>query len=195
MSVWDAFSGRRKQQPEPHGNDSMPAPSAGGFASSPFDPSVATTDVSSLIGAASLPDASKLHPLAGLNQQTLDYLSLDESALSDLPGSRSILPSRGWSDDLCYGTGVVYLTALTTGGTWGLIEGLNRTPASSKRPSSASQTRCAEKSPSRLYCPNEKDPSTSRHYATTPRPHSPDTKYRAGLSSVKTFHSDPPARF
>lgn len=130
MSVWDAFSGRRKQQPESHGNDSTPAPSAGGFASSPFDASVATTDVSSLLGAASLPDASKLHPLAGLNQQTLDYLSLDESALSDLPGSRSVLPSRGWSDDLCYGTGVVYLTALTTGGTWGLIEGLNRAPAS-----------------------------------------------------------------
>jgi import inner membrane translocase subunit TIM23 len=130
MSVWDAFSGKRKQQSEPHGNDSLPAPSAGGFAPSPFDPSIATTDVSSLLGAASLPDASKLHPLAGLNQQTLDYLSLDESALSDLPGSRSVLPSRGWSDDLCYGTGTVYLTALTTGGTWGLIEGLNRTPAS-----------------------------------------------------------------
>jgi len=40
------------------------------------------------------------------------------------------LPSRGWSDDLCYGTGTVYLTALVTGGTWGLIEGLNRAPAS-----------------------------------------------------------------
>lgn len=29
-----------------------------------------------------------------------------------------------------YGTGVTYLTALTVGGTWGLIEGLNRTPSS-----------------------------------------------------------------
>ncbi|KIX05825.1 uncharacterized protein Z518_03797 [Rhinocladiella mackenziei CBS 650.93] len=127
MSVWDAFTGKRKQTSEPH--HAEPAPSAGGFAPAPFNPTSAT-DVSSFLGTASLPDASKLHPLAGLNQQTLEYLSLDESQLSDLPGSRSILPSRGWSDDLCYGTGVVYLTALTTGGIWGLIEGLNRTPAS-----------------------------------------------------------------
>lgn len=129
MTVWDAFTGRKHtKQSETQHTDA--APSAGGFAPAPFDPAAATTDVASFFGSASLPDASKLHPLAGLNQQTLDYLTLDESQLSDLPGSRSILPSRGWSDDLCYGTGVVYLTALTTGGAWGLIEGLNRTPAS-----------------------------------------------------------------
>lgn len=131
MSVWDAFTGRKSsKQAAEASNQPAPAPTAGGFAPAPFDPTAAATDVSSFLGSASLPDASKLHPLAGLNQQTLDYLSLDESQLSDLPGSRSILPSRGWSDDLCYGTGVVYLTALTTGGVWGLIEGLNRTPAS-----------------------------------------------------------------
>ena len=66
--------------------------------------------------------------MAGLNQQTLDYLTLEDSALSDLPGSRSALPSRGWSDDLFYGTGVTYLSALTVGGAWGLIEGLRRSP-------------------------------------------------------------------
>jgi mitochondrial import inner membrane translocase subunit TIM23 len=70
----------------------------------PFDPST-VQDVSSFIGGA-IPDPSELHPLA----------------------SRSALPSRGWSDDLCYGTGMTYLTALTLGGTWGLVEGLNRTP-------------------------------------------------------------------
>lgn len=73
-------------------------------------------------------DPAALHPLAGLNKDTLDYLTLDDSALSDLPGSKSLLPSRGWSDDLCYGTGVTYLTALSMGGTWGLVEGLNRLP-------------------------------------------------------------------
>lgn len=131
MSVWDAFTGKKSaKQPSPSGDslstDSAPTTT---FAPQPFDPSSAQ-DASSFLGSASLPDASKLHPLAGLNQQTLDYLSLDESTLSDLPGSRSALPSRGWSDDLCYGTGVTYLSALTIGGTWGLIEGLNRTPAS-----------------------------------------------------------------
>jgi import inner membrane translocase subunit TIM23 len=77
-----------------------------------------------------LTDPALLHPLAGLNQDTLDYLTLEDSVLSDLPGSRSALPSRGWSDDLCYGTGVTYLSALTLGGAWGLAEGLQKTSAS-----------------------------------------------------------------
>ncbi|KAF2767249.1 Tim17-domain-containing protein [Teratosphaeria nubilosa] len=88
-----------------------------------------TDDVSSFISTPGAFDPAALHPLAGLNQDTLDYLSLDDSALSDLPGANSILPSRGWSDDLCYGTGVTYLSALTIGGAWGLAEGLNRLPS------------------------------------------------------------------
>lgn len=71
-------------------------------------------------------DPSQLHPLAGLNQQTLDYLSLEEAQVSDLPGGQSALPSRGWSDDLCYGTGVTYLSALVVGGAWGMQEGLRK---------------------------------------------------------------------
>ena len=129
MSVWDAFSGRKSKNPS-SSSDSLPPPTSSGsvaYAPAPFDSS-SIPDASSMLG--SLPDASQLHPLAGLNQQTLDYLSLDESTLSDLPGGRSVLPSRGWSDDLCYGTGVTYLSALTVGGTWGMIEGLNKVPAS-----------------------------------------------------------------
>jgi len=126
MSIWDSFSGRKPSKKYTETVASEPTTT---FAPAPFDPSSAQ-DVNSFLGSASLPDASKLHPLAGLNQQTLDYLSLDESTLSDLPGSKSALPSRGWSDDLCYGTGTTYLSALTIGGTWGLIEGLNKTPAS-----------------------------------------------------------------
>jgi len=125
MSVWDVFTGKKSSTKSTETLSSEPTSNF----SSTFDPSSAQ-DVSSFLGSASLPDASQLHPLAGLNQQTLDYLSLDEAAVSDLPGSRSALPSRGWSDDLCYGTGVTYLTALSIGGTWGLIEGLNRAPAS-----------------------------------------------------------------
>ena len=128
MSVWDSFTGRKSSKKQQSTERLQSEPTAT-FSSTPFDPSSAQ-DVSSFLGSASLPDASRLHPLAGLNQQTLDYLTLDESTLTDLPGSRSALPSRGWSDDLCYGTGVTYLTALSIGGTWGLIEGLNKTPAS-----------------------------------------------------------------
>ncbi|EDN07474.1 mitochondrial import inner membrane translocase subunit tim23 [Histoplasma capsulatum] len=117
MSIWDTLSGRKTSTPS-----SPPSPPA-----STFDPTSAQ-DASSFLSGAAMPDPSLLHPLAGLNKDTLDYLSLEDSALDDLPGSRSALPSRGWSDDLSYGTGITYLTALSIGGTWGLIEGLRKTP-------------------------------------------------------------------
>ena len=137
MSLWGTLTGKKSSSTSstssyPSSPSSTPsqdnAPTTS-FQSTPFDPTTAQ-DVTSFLGNASLPDPSQLHPLAGLNHQTLDYLSLDESALSDLPGSRSALPSRGWSDDLQYGTGVTYLSALTLGGSYGMIEGLRRTPAS-----------------------------------------------------------------
>lgn len=129
MSLWGTLTGQKSSPPSSTSSSSSPASNdRSSFTPTAFDPSSAQ-DVSSFLGDAALPDPSQLHPLAGLNQQTLDYLSLEESALSDLPGSRSALPSRGWSDDLCYGTGVTYLSALTLGGTWGMIEGLRRSPA------------------------------------------------------------------
>ena len=137
MSLWGTLTGQRQspQNSSSSSNSTTSSPqnlsssSSSPFQTTTFDPNSAS-DVSSFLSDAALPDPSQLHPLAGLNQQTLDYLSLEESALSDLPGSQSALPSRGWSDDLCYGTGVTYLSALTFGGTWGLIEGLRRSPAS-----------------------------------------------------------------
>ncbi|KAA1468769.1 Tim17-domain-containing protein, partial [Dentipellis sp. KUC8613] len=70
-------------------------------------------------------DPAKLHPLAGLGD-TLDYLLLDDDKTSDLPGSGTAIPSRGWSDDLCYGTGTMYLSGLALGGAWGFREGARR---------------------------------------------------------------------
>ncbi|GAD96201.1 mitochondrial import inner membrane translocase subunit TIM23, putative [Paecilomyces variotii No. 5] len=112
MAIWDTVTGRKSNSNSPE----------------PFDPSTAQ-DVSSFLSGSAIPDPSELHPLAGLNQDTLDYITLEDSALDELPGSRSALPSRGWSDDLCYGTGTTYLAALTVGGAWGLAEGLQKTPA------------------------------------------------------------------
>lgn len=120
MSIWDKFTGRKTSTAT-----TAPSSEADTFQPPVFNPTEAQ-DVSSFLGGAAFPDPSQLHPLAGLNQQTLDYLTLEDSALSDLPGSQSALPSRGWSDDLCYGTGVTYLTALSIGGAWGLQEGLRR---------------------------------------------------------------------
>ncbi|KTW28897.1 hypothetical protein T552_01526 [Pneumocystis carinii B80] len=70
-------------------------------------------------------DPSRLHPLAGLGK-TLDYFSLEDGKLTNLPGGKTAFPSRGWSDDLTYGTGTVYLSALGIGGIWGVFEGIFR---------------------------------------------------------------------
>lgn len=131
MSIWDSLTGRKSQQTQ----SSTPSDALQDTApTTTYASSFASTEapsVSSFLNSSQTFDPASLHPLAGLNQDTLDYLSLDDSVLSDLPGARSALPSRGWSDDLCYGTGVTYLSALTLGGAWGLAEGLNRLPPSS----------------------------------------------------------------
>lgn len=127
MGVWDAFTGRKSQPSDAptSASQTIQDPAAGVSFNN-----VTSEDVGSFMTAPGAFDASALHPLAGLGQDTLDYLNLDDSALSDLPNSNSFLPSRGWSDDLCYGAGVAYLGALSMGGVWGLAEGLNRLPAS-----------------------------------------------------------------
>ncbi|KAI9066974.1 mitochondrial import inner membrane translocase subunit tim23 [Trametes sanguinea] len=70
-------------------------------------------------------DPSKLHPMAGIEDK-LDYLLLDDEKTTDLPGAGTAIPSRGWSDDLCYGTGTMYLSGLALGGVWGLREGARK---------------------------------------------------------------------
>ena len=135
MAIWDTLMGRK-----PTSSSSQPSPSTSSPPSddlrdtaptTSFDPSrFQVQDVSSILQGANIPDPAQLHPLAGLGASNLDYLTLDESTLSDIPGAHSGLPSRGWTDDLCYGTGITYVTALSAGGAWGFAEGLNRSPAS-----------------------------------------------------------------
>ncbi|QRV74052.1 Tim17 domain-containing protein [Ceratobasidium sp. AG-Ba] len=72
-------------------------------------PGTAVT-ASDLLNAASF-DPSRLHPMAGLGDK-LDYLALDDEKTNSLPGAGTALPSRGWSDDLCYGTGTTYLSGV-----------------------------------------------------------------------------------
>ncbi|KAG2236077.1 hypothetical protein INT48_006093 [Thamnidium elegans] len=67
-------------------------------------------------------DAQKLQPSA--LQGSLDFLQIDDSPVST--GRGSLAPSRGWSDDLCYGTGTTYLAGLTLGGAVGMAEGLKK---------------------------------------------------------------------
>ncbi|KAH6849767.1 Tim17/Tim22/Tim23/Pmp24 family-domain-containing protein [Chaetomium sp. MPI-CAGE-AT-0009] len=143
MSIWDALTGRKSSSHTPSSNPPA-APSAPERHTTPttptntfqptstFDPTSAQ-GVESFLGSSSFADPSLLHPLAGLNKDTLDYLSLEDSALSDLPGSQSALPSRGFTDDLCYGTGTTYLAGLSLGGAWGLQEGLRKSVGESPK--------------------------------------------------------------
>ena len=134
MSFWGVLTGKKSSQASssvdtsaPTSHDRTATTTATTVQPNNFDPTSAQ-DISSFLNDVDFQDPTRLHPLAGLDRDTLDYLSLEDSALSDLPGAQSALPSRGWSDDLCYGTGVTYLSALTMGGSWGMIEGLRRSP-------------------------------------------------------------------
>ncbi|ROV99154.1 hypothetical protein VMCG_06651 [Cytospora schulzeri] len=126
-SLWNALTGQKSNQKDSqHGNapPQHPEPTASSQPQA-FDPSSAQ-GVDSFLNSSAFADPSQLHPLAGLNKDALEYITLEDSALSDLPGGQSVLPSRGFTDDLCYGTGITYLSALTIGGAWGLQEGLRR---------------------------------------------------------------------
>lgn len=135
MSVWDILSGADsgsssgsasslKSQSDSH-NRQSPSQSA--------PPPDENSTNSSLSHAYNIPfpatvDPSLLHPLANVSSGTLEYLNLDDSAPSPTATVKSALPSRGWTDDLCYGTGVTYLSGLALGGSWGFIEGVNKAP-------------------------------------------------------------------
>ncbi|KAI1117100.1 Tim17-domain-containing protein [Nemania sp. NC0429] len=133
MSIWDALTGRKSSSSSQQPASPAPAPSSSTSSSTrtntlnpiPYDSSE-PQGAEAFLNSSAFADPSQLHPLAGLNQDTLEYLSLEDSALTDLPGAHTAIPSRGFSDDLCYGTGITYLTALSIGGAWGLQEGLRK---------------------------------------------------------------------
>ncbi|KAL9538328.1 hypothetical protein PS6_011587, partial [Mucor atramentarius] len=65
-------------------------------------------------------DANRLQPMS---LQGLDFLQVEDAPVGTSSG---LAPSRGWSDDLCYGTGTTYLAGLTLGGAYGMMEGLKK---------------------------------------------------------------------
>lgn len=123
MSIWDTFTGR-KSSPQPQQPQSQPADHSGTGASysQGFDPTEGQ-GVEAFLKPSAFADPQSLHPLAGLDSDTLEYLSLDDTALAE---GHTVVPSRGFFDDLCYGTGITYVTALGVGGAWGMQEGLRR---------------------------------------------------------------------
>ena len=96
---------QNQQQPQP-GSSFIPDPPAAG----PSTPQAPAPQLPSALDTfSSAYDPAKLHPLAGLGQN-LDFLQLDEDKLTDMEGAASVLPSRGWTDDLCVGTGTTYVS-------------------------------------------------------------------------------------
>lgn len=94
-----------------------------------FDPKE-VSNVSSFLNQPGVFDTQRLHPLAGLDKG-IEYLDLEEEKLTTVEGAQGLIPSRNWSDDLCYGTGAVYLLGLGIGGAYGLQEGLRNLPPNS----------------------------------------------------------------
>lgn len=108
MFRWDSLTGRKRSSPSTTHTDSSSLPSS--FESEPSYSLAPAPQVPDFLN-----DPTLLHPLSNLSSDSLDYLKLEDSVLSDLPGSKGALPTRGFTDDLCYGTGVTYLAALGTG--------------------------------------------------------------------------------
>jgi mitochondrial import inner membrane translocase subunit TIM23 len=92
----DWLLGRRSKSDSPQGTPISPPPQ---------QPILEAPDIDSLLRDH---DPARLHPLANLDKQTLDYIILEDEQIK----SAGALPSRGWTDDLCYGTGATYLTGI-----------------------------------------------------------------------------------
>ncbi|KAK3322124.1 Tim17/Tim22/Tim23/Pmp24 family-domain-containing protein [Apodospora peruviana] len=128
MTIWDTLTGRKSSSSSSNAQPQAPTPTtppppATGVPHTDF--SAGPQGVDAFLGSSSFADPSQLHPLAGLDKETLEYISLEDAGLVD-PTAQAGLPSRGFTDDLCYGTGITYLSGLTIGGAWGLQEGLRR---------------------------------------------------------------------
>lgn len=121
-SIWDKFTGRKSSQQQPSQVPSSAPAAPSNPTTAAFDPTEGQ-GVEAFLKPSAFADPSSLHPLAGIDKDTLEYLSLDDIALAD---GHTVVPSRGFFDDLCYGTGITYVTALGIGGAWGLQEGLRR---------------------------------------------------------------------
>jgi import inner membrane translocase subunit TIM23 len=125
-SFWNALTGKssKKHSDNAPADSGDIAPTTTYAAAPAFDPS-SVSSVSDFLTAAV--DPAALHPLANLGGD-LTYLDIDDAAINNLPGAQTVLPSRGWSDDLCYGTGATYLLGLSMGGVYGMVEGFKKLP-------------------------------------------------------------------
>ncbi|KAF3355173.1 hypothetical protein VdG1_07037 [Verticillium dahliae VDG1] len=89
-SLWNTFSGQKSSQKDAVATYAPAQPSSqprSTLESTAFDPSQGQ-GVEAFLQSSSFSDPSQLHPLSGLNKDTLEYLSLEDAALSDVPGGQ-----------------------------------------------------------------------------------------------------------
>lgn len=68
-------------------------------------------------------ESIKLHPLSQI-EKGIEFLDLEENDESTPKRPLGLVPSKGWTDNLCYGTGSIYLIGLSLGGMFGFREGV-----------------------------------------------------------------------
>ncbi|OBA25855.1 Tim17-domain-containing protein [Hanseniaspora valbyensis NRRL Y-1626] len=89
-------------------------------------PSIASTATPSHQQTAPTNTVDSLYDAAGITDDSIDILDIQEDKLSTIEGSQSIIPSRDWRDDLCYGTGTVYGLSLVFGSAYGFFESVGK---------------------------------------------------------------------
>jgi mitochondrial import inner membrane translocase subunit TIM23 len=99
---------RSSSSTPPSSSSSSQSSSQSSQSSSPFASSSQgqTFEAPSVDSILKPTDPARLHPLANLDKEDLEYIILEDEQIK----SAGALPSRGWSDDLCYGTGATYLS-------------------------------------------------------------------------------------
>jgi mitochondrial import inner membrane translocase subunit TIM23 len=106
MSNWDKNADSQAEDATQFLRSASFARGEGSSSTAPYIPDAMTA--SDLLNGGAL-DPARLHPMAQIGDK-LDYLLLDDDQVNQLPGAETALPSRGFSDDLCYGTGTTYLS-------------------------------------------------------------------------------------
>ncbi|KNE62976.1 mitochondrial import inner membrane translocase subunit [Allomyces macrogynus ATCC 38327] len=86
----------------------------------PQPPAIET--VGSMLSGLDFTQASRALSPVGQLGSGVEYIFTDDSPLHAASGG--FVPSRSWTDDLCYGTGTAYLSGLLFGGSWGFVQGM-----------------------------------------------------------------------
>ncbi len=102
MTIWDTLTGRKSSQSSTTTTQHATSPSDNQHTS--FDPSSAQ-GVDASLSPSTFADPSQLHPRRLEQRIRLSTSPSKIPLFQSFPEGQSVLPSRGFGDDLCSGTG------------------------------------------------------------------------------------------